>query len=275
MKNYTFAPGTAIVTGAASGIGEALAHGLATRGSSLVLLDRDVDRLMAVATSIGSSYPGLIIDTVVVDLSDTKATDEMGAQLAAEHPETTLLINCAGVALGGTFDQLTLDEFNWLMDINFRAVVTLTHHLLPVLQRHPGAHLANVSSVFGIIAPPGQSAYVSSKFAVRGFTEAIRSESYGRGVGVTVIHPGGIKTRIADTARSGSGVPANEAQKGRDAFNRFLTIAPESAARVILNGIERRKERVLIGASAKLPDIIARIAPAHTIPILNRIRPSR
>ena len=161
------------------------------------------------------------------------------------------------------------------MDINFRAAVTLTHHLLPVLRRHQGAHLANVSSVFGIIAPPGQSAYVSSKFAVRGFTEAIRSESYDTGVGVTDIHPGGIKTRIADTARSGSGVPANEAQKARDAFNRLLTIAPETAARVILNGIERRRARVLIGASAKLPDIFARIAPAHAISILNRIRTSR
>ncbi len=275
MKNYRFVPGTAIVTGAASGIGEALAHGLASRGSSLVLLDRDADRLAAVSTSIGSSHPGLALDMVIVDLSDTKATDETGARLAAEHPETTLLINCAGVALGGRFDQLTLDEFNWLMDINFRAVVTLTHHLLPVLRTHYGSHLANVSSVFGIIAPPGQSAYVSSKFAIRGFTEAIHAESYGTGVGVTVIHPGGIKTRIADTARSGSGVPANEAQKGRDDFNRFLTIAPESAAQVILKGIERRKERVLIGSSAKLPDIIARIAPAHTIPILNRIRTFR
>ena len=268
MDRYTFAGGTAIVTGAAGGIGEALARALAARGSHLVLLDRDAERLGAVADAIRTGRPALAVETVVVDLADHEATEKTGRQLAVDHPETTLLINNAGVALGGRFDQITLDEFNWLMDINFRAVVTLTHCLLPVLRTHPGAHLANVSSVFGIIAPAGQPAYSASKFAVRGFTEALRAELAGEGVGVTCVHPGGIATGIASSARIGSGVSADETAAGREQIGRLLTIPPATAAEAVLRGIERRSPRVLIGWSAKLPDLIARLAPGSYTRIL-------
>lgn len=260
---YRFADGTAVLTGAAGGIGEALAYGLARRGSALVLLDRDAERLAAVAHALRDEHPQLRLDTVVVDLADRSATERAAARLAVEHPETTLLINNAGVALFGHFDQLSPDDVDWLMAINFRAVVTLTHHLLPVLQSHPGAHLANVSSVFGLVAPPGQTAYAASKFAVRGFTEALRSELAGQ-VGVTCVHPGGVASRIAASARPGSGVSAAEADVGRATFARLLTIAPETAAEKILRGIERRQARVLIGWTARVPDLLARAAPtAH------------
>ena len=268
MDRYTFAGGTAIVTGAAGGIGEALARALAARGSHLVLLDRDAERLGAVADAIRTGRPALAVETVVVDLADHEATERTGRQLAADHPEATLLINNAGVALGGRFDQITLDEFNWLMDINFRAVVTLTHCLLPVLRTHPGAHLANVSSVFGIIAPAGQPAYSASKFAVRGFTEALRAELAGQGVGVTCVHPGGIATRIASSARIGSGVSQDEIAKGRAQIGRLLSIPPATAAEAVLRGIERRSPRVLVGWSARLPDLIARLAPGSYTRIL-------
>lgn len=261
MDRYAFGGGTAIVTGAASGIGEALAHGLAARGSGLVLLDRDADRLAGVAEAIAKADPDLPVETVVVDLADRDATDEAGRQLAVDHPQTTLLINNAGVALGGRFEQLTLDEFFWLIDINFRAGVVLTHHLLPVLRRHPGAHLVNVSSIFGIIAPAGQSAYVASKFAVRGFTEVLRQELAPVGVGVTCVHPGGIATRIATSARMGSGVTEDELSRYGELSARLLTIPPAVAAGQILRGIERRRARVLIGWSARLPDLLARLAP--------------
>src|SRR4051794_21841634 len=204
MQPYAFAGGTAAVTGAASGIGEALAHALAARGSDLVLLDRDAERLEGVAGAIRARHPGRKVSSVVVDLADDEATHEVGARLAAEHPEITLLVNNAGVALGGRFDQVTLEEFDWVLAINFRAVVRLTHALLPVLKAHPGSHLVNVSSIFGIFAPPGQAAYAASKFAVRGFSESVRHELAQDGVGVTVVHPGGIRTRIAETARTGS-----------------------------------------------------------------------
>ncbi|PWU51003.1 acetoin dehydrogenase [Micromonospora globispora] len=262
MRDFVFSGGTAVVTGAASGIGEALAHGLARRGSDLVLLDRDAERLDAVVAAIRAAHPDRRIETYLVDLADADATDRVAADIRVRHPRIRLLVNNAGVALGGRFDQVTLEEFFWVVDINFRAVVRLTHALLPALKSEPGAHLVNLSSLFGLIAPAGQAAYSASKFAVRGFTEALRHELVEDGVGVTSVHPGGIRTRIAQSARVGSGVSPEEYEQGRKQFEKLLSIDPAKAAEVILRGVERRRARVLIGWSAKLPDLLARIAPA-------------
>jgi len=261
MRPYVFAGGTAVVTGAASGIGAALATALADRGSNLVLLDRDADRLAGVADGVRAAHPALAVATYVADLSDDDATATVAAELAADHPETTLLVNNAGVALGGRFDQVTLEEFDWVMSVNFRSVVRLTHALLPALKAHPGAHLVNVSSVFGIMAPAGQAAYSASKFAVRGFSESVRHELADDEVGVTVVHPGGIKTRIAETARTGSGVSRDEWEQGRKQFAKLLTIEPATAAAQIVEAIEKRRPRLLIGWSAKVPDVLVRMMP--------------
>jgi short-subunit dehydrogenase len=261
MTPYAFAGGTAVVTGAASGIGEALAAQLADRGSHLVLVDRDEERLTLVAERLRAAHRALRVATHVADLSDDAQTAELAATLAAEHPETTLLVNNAGVALGGRFDQVTLDEFDWVMAVNFRAVVRLTHALLPALKAHPGAHLVTVSSVFGIFAPAGQAAYAASKFAVRGFSEALRHELAENGVGVTVVHPGGIKTRIAESTRTGSGVSVEEYERGRKQFATLLTMPPETAAAQIVAAIEKRRPRLLIGWSAKVPDVLVRLLP--------------
>jgi short-subunit dehydrogenase len=261
MDAYPFAGGTAIVTGAASGIGAALAGQLGARGSNLVLVDRDKERLDGVAAGLRRSHPQLAVDTYVVDLSDDAATAEAAEALAAAHPGTTLLVNNAGVALGGRFDQVTLEEFDWVMAVNFRSVVRLTHALLPALKAHPGAHLVNVSSVFGIFAPAGQAAYSASKFAVRGFSEALRHELAENGVGVTVVHPGGIKTRIAESARTGSGVSVEEYEQGRKQFTKLLTMPPEKAAAQIMAAIEKRRSRLLIGWSAQVPDVLVRLMP--------------
>ena len=261
MGPYQFAGGTAVVTGAASGIGAALAVQLAARGSSLVLVDRDKDRLGDVADRLRGAHPGLTLATHVADLSDDEQTAELATTLAAEHPETTLLVNNAGVALGGRFDQVTLEEFDWVMAVNFRSVVRLTHAFLPALKAHPGSHLVNVSSVFGIFAPAGQAAYSASKFAVRGFSEAVRHELAEDGVGVTVVHPGGIRTRIAETARTGSGVSVEEYEQGRKQFAKLLRMPPEDAAAQIVAAIEGRRPRLLIGWSAKVPDVLVRLMP--------------
>jgi short-subunit dehydrogenase len=261
MDAYTFGGGTAVVTGAASGIGAALAAQLAARGSNLVLVDRDKERLDGVAADVRRAHPQLAVDTYVVDLSDDAATAEAAEALAAAHPGTTLLVNNAGVALGGRFDQVTLEEFDWVMAVNFRSVVRLTHAFLPALKAHPGAHLVNVSSVFGIFAPAGQAAYSASKFAVRGFSEAVRHELAENGVGVTVVHPGGIKTRIAESARTGSGVSVEEYEQGRKQFTKLLTMPPEKAAAMIVEAIEKRRPRLLIGWSAKVPDVLVRLMP--------------
>jgi short-subunit dehydrogenase len=261
MDAYQFGGGTAVVTGAASGIGAALAGLLAQRGSNLVLVDRDKERLDGVAEQVRREHPALAVDTFVVDLSDDGATAEAADALAAAHPGTTLLVNNAGVALGGRFDQVTLEEFDWVMAVNFRSVVRLTHAFLPVLKAHPGSHLVNVSSVFGIFAPAGQAAYSASKFAVRGFSEAVRHELAENAVGVTVVHPGGIKTRIAETARTGSGVSAEEYEQGRKQFSKLLRMPPEDAAAQIVAAVEKRRPRLLIGASAKIPDLLVRLVP--------------
>jgi short-subunit dehydrogenase len=270
MEHYTFAGGSAVVTGAASGIGQALAVQLAGRGSNLVLVDRDEPRLTLVAERLRAAHGGLSIATHVADLSDEQQTDALAATLAAEHPETTLLVNNAGVALGGRFDQVTVEEFDWVMAVNFRSVVRLTHALLPALKAHPGAHLVNVSSVFGIFAPAGQAAYAASKYAVRGFSEALRHELAEDRVGVTVVHPGGIKTRIAESARTGSGVSAEEYARGRKQFDRMLTMPAEEAAAQVMAAIEKRRPRLLIGWSAKVPDVLVRLMPGSYWKVIAR-----
>jgi short-subunit dehydrogenase len=261
MERYDFARGAAAITGAASGIGAALAHALAARGSDLVLVDRDAERLEQVATAVRLRHPARKVSTYVVDLADDGATRELARTMLAEHPEITLLVNNAGVALGGRLDQVSLDDVDWVLSINLLAVVRLTHAFVPHLKASPGSHLVNVSSIFGIAAPPGQAAYAASKFAVRGFTEAVRAELAPHRVGVTVVHPGGIRTRIAESARSGSGVSQEELEEGRRQFARLLRIPPEKAAAQIVEAIEKRRPRLLIGASAKVPDVLVRLFP--------------
>jgi short-subunit dehydrogenase len=268
MDRFDFTRGPAIVTGAASGIGEQLAHALARRGSALALVDRDAERLERVAQAV-RPVSGRPPTCYVTDLADDAATHALGGKLAAAHPDARLLINNAGVALGGTFEQVSEEEFDWLLAVNLRAVITLTRALLPVLRANPGSHLVNVSSLFGLIAPAGQVAYATSKFAVRGFTEALRAELAGD-VGVTVVHPGGIRTRIAETARVAAAATTAEEAAGKAAFARLLTYPPERAAEQIVAAVEDRRPRLLIALSARVPDVIARLAPAK-YPALLRI----
>lgn len=265
-RPFDFASGTVIVTGAASGIGEELTYRLARRGSALALVDRDAERLGGVARA-ARAVSRRPVTTYVVDLADTTAARRLGTTLAVAHPDTSLLINNAGVALRGMFEQVSEEEFDWLMAINFQAVVTLTRALVPVLRGNAGSHVVNVSSIFGIIAPAGQVAYCSSKFAVRGFTEALRAE-LSPSVGVTVVHPGGIRTRIARTARIAAAVPAEQAAAGSDMVDRLLSFPPEKAAARIIRAVERRRPRLLIGMTAVLPDLVARASPARVPALL-------
>lgn len=261
MKRYVVDGGTAVLTGAASGIGRATARELSRRGSHLVLLDRDEDGLLAVADELRSARPDRSVTTHVVDLSDRDATLAVAEEIRSALPRLDLLVNNAGVALSGRFDQVTLEEVEWLLDINLRAVVIMTHTLLPSLSAAPGSHVVNLSSLFGIIAPPGQIAYSTSKFGVRGFSEGLRLELRDSGVGVTQVHPGGIATNIGERARQGSGVSDEEREEQRVIARRLLTIDPAVAARAIVDGVERRKPRVLIGISAYALDVVARALP--------------
>jgi short-subunit dehydrogenase len=270
-RPYRFAGKTALVTGAASGIGEHLGYDLAARGSELVLVDVDEIRLKIVADRIRATHPDLSVESVVCDLASREAVADLASQVRTAHPSLGLLINNAGIALGGRFDQVTVDEFEAVMNVNFRAPMLLTHALLPSLYASPGSHLVNVSSLFGLIAPAGQSAYSASKFALRGLSQALYAELAERGVGVTTVHPGGIRTRIAENARVGSGVPSAQVESHRRLFAKLLSYPPEKAAREILDGVARRKARVLIAASAKLPDLLARALPVGHAAVMRRI----
>lgn len=274
IASFTFHGAHAVLTGAASGMGEQMAHQLAARGTHLVLVDRDEARLTDVARQIRTTHPLLTVHTEVADLADTAGIDGLVARILAASPQVDLLINNAGVALGGAFTDLTKEEFDWVMAINFQAPVDLTRGLLPALLDAPAGHVVNVSSLFGLIGPAGQSAYSSSKFAIRGFSEVLRHELAPQGIGVTTVHPGGIKTRIAETARvAASATPEQEAQ-GKAIFDKLLTYPADKAAAQILRGVERRKARVLIAASAVVPDLLARLFPSHYGAVLNRVIPA-
>jgi short-subunit dehydrogenase len=179
------------------------------------------------------------------------------------HGRVTVLINNAGVALGGQFEQVSADDFDWLMGINFGAVVQLTRAFLPLLQQSQAAQIVNMSSIFGIIAPPGQTAYSAAKFAVRGFSEALRHEleAGNSSVRMTLLHPGGVRTGIATSARLPASVTAQEIKLHQKNWQKALRLSPEAAAQRILLGIERREPRVLVGDDAVVASWVQRLFP--------------
>jgi short-subunit dehydrogenase len=270
MERFAFAGRTCVITGAAGGIGAALALDLARRKTVLVLIDKDPDgleRVAARAREVGAAQ----VSTYVIDLSDGGDRLDLAAEVASRHGGADLLINNAGVALSGTFEQVSMTDFDWLMEINLHAVVRMTKAFLPQLLSRPGSHVANVSSLFGLIAPPTQVAYVTSKFGVRGFTEALRHELAGR-VGVTVVHPGGIKTNIAANARlSGPDLNGEQAAKARAFAEAALTMPPEEAARQILAAISERRPRLVITRAAKAADWLARLTPSRYWDVSERV----
>jgi short-subunit dehydrogenase len=271
MRPYEFEGGTALLTGAAGGIGSHLARGLAARGSNVALLDVNESALDEVAEEIRREHPGLTVTTDSHDLTDDAAMDAAVARFRAEHGPLTLLVNNAGVALAGRFDQISTDDVDWVMAVNFRAPMRLTHSLLPDLLESPGSHLVNVSSLFGLIAPEGQTAYAASKFALRGLSEALRHELAPRDVGVTVVHPGGVRTGIAANARMGSGLSDDDIGKHRHVWEKALVMDPTVAAETILSGVRRRDTRIVVGWDAKVPDAVARVVPGGYGPWLARI----
>lgn len=267
LAPFRFPGATAVLTGAAGGIGEQLAHGLAARGTHLVLLDRDAAGLERVAAAIHREHGDVRVRTTAVDLADLAALPRRVEEVLAAHPRIDLLINNAGVAMGGTFEQASAEEFDEILDVNFRAPVVLTRLLLPALLEAPGGHLVNVSSVFGLVAPPGQAAYASSKYALRGLTEALRHELAGR-VGVTVVHPGGVRTGIAASSRIPAAMPQEQGRADREAFGALLSHPPERAAEEIIRAVERRRGRLLVAPGAAGFDLVARLLPGSYWPVL-------
>ena len=260
---------TAVVTGAASGIGRAIAVSLARRDCHLALADVDEAGLVATAEALAR---GRRVTRHRLDISDPAAVAAFPARVMAEHGSVDILVNNAGVAVGGTFEQIAAADFEWLFAINFWGVVRMTRAFLPHLKGSTEARIVNLSSVFGLIAPPGQTAYVASKFAVRGFSESLRHELKGTSVGMTVVHPGGVATAIASNARMPADIPGEEAARGQKAFQAFLKMPPDVAGETIVRAIERRRSRVIVGNDAKVASLIERLAPVSYMKLLDRRR---
>ena len=202
-KRMTLRDRTAVITGAGSGIGRGIAQALARRGCHLALADISEAGLAETLASLGGAK--IRVSRHKLDVADRAGVAQLPQAVLAEHGRVDLLFNNAGVALGGTFEQTSEADFDWLLEINFAAVVRLTRAFLPHLKASDDARLVNISSLFGLISPPGQTAYAASKFAVRGFSNALRFEFAGSNVGVTVVHPGGVATKIAENARRHAG----------------------------------------------------------------------
>jgi short-subunit dehydrogenase len=272
VQKFIFEGSAAAITGAASGIGRALALELAARGCDVALADLDLEGLESVAGEITAVHARRVT-TQRVDVADPRQIEDFSKAAITAFPSLNLLINNAGVALLGQFDEFDQAQMAWLMDINFWGVVRGTRAFMPHLQSRPQAHIVNISSIFGIIAPPGQSAYAASKFAVRGFSEALRHElaMNKSTVRLSGVHPGGIKTNIARKARSGSKLreSVNMSELG-ERFERLARTTPAAAAQRIVRGIEHNERRILIGSDAKFLDIIQRFRPSTYWALLAR-----
>jgi short-subunit dehydrogenase len=262
----------AAVTGAASGIGRALALELAARGCDLALADRDEAGLQAVAAEIAKANSRKV--TVHrVDVSEPSQIADFAQAAVAAHPGLNIVVNNAGVALLGQFNEVEQAQMDWLMNINFWGVVHATRAFLPHLAQQREAHIVNVSSIFGIIAPPGQTAYAAAKFAVRGFSESLRHElaMAKSPVRLSVVHPGGVATNIVRNSRAGTGVTDNARRaQSIERFDAVAKTTPAAAALRIITGIEKNQPRILIGNDARIMDLLQRFRPATYWSVLAR-----
>jgi short-subunit dehydrogenase len=262
----------AVVTGAASGIGRALATELAARGCDVALADRDAAGVQAAAMEIAEQYK-VKLSTHVIDVSQPGQITELVSATISAHPKLNIVINNAGVALYGMFHEVSQEDMEWLININFWGVVRGTRAFLPHLQLQKEAHIVNLSSIFGIIAPPGQTAYAAAKFAVRGFSESLRHElaMNNSPVRLTVVHPGGVATGIARNSRVGAHMTDNLRRvESIERFDAWVQTQPDAAATRIIEGIEANEPRVLIGKDARGMDWLQRLFPATYWPRIAR-----
>ncbi|MBM7770065.1 NAD(P)-dependent dehydrogenase (short-subunit alcohol dehydrogenase family) [Actinokineospora baliensis] len=250
----SFAGKVAVVTGAASGIGDALVTALVAEGAQVAASD-----IAEVGARDG-------VRPYRVDVGDRDAVYAHAEQVAGDFGRVDLVVNNAGVALRGTVAQMSDEDLRWVMDVDFWGVAHGSRAFLPHLVASRG-HLVNVSSVFGLIGVPTQSAYNAAKFAVRGFTEALRQEMAGV-VGVTCVHPGGVRTSIARNARTSD--PAEKESFGRS-LDRVALTSPDRAAQRILDGVRRDRARVLIGPDAYVIDLLPRLLGSWYQPLVRRV----
>ena len=260
MKNFDGK--VAAITGAASGIGRALAIDLAGRGAHLAL--SDIDEVGLAETVAHCEGKQVKVTSQRLDVADREAVYSWADHVVTGHGRVNLIFNNAGVALGATIDQVSYEDFEWLMGINFWGVVYGTKAFLPHLRASGDGHVINISSIFGLISVPSQSAYNSSKFAVRGFTDCLRMELEieKAPVSATTVHPGGIKTNIARKARidrSALELAGDDKLDVNARFDKIAMTSPDKAAEQILKAVQRNQRRAMIGPDASVVDFISRM----------------
>lgn len=251
----TFKNKVAAVTGAASGIGRALAVELAARGANVAMADINAAGLEETAALITSR---LKITRHVVDVRDRKAVERYAAEVEAQHGGADIIINNAGLAAVGSIEEISYEDFEKVIDVNMWGVIYGTKAFLPLLRKRPEGHVVNISSINGIVPFVNNGPYCVSKYAVLGFSETLMQELRGSTIGVTSVHPGGIRTNIV---RNTEGMTEGDAAD----FDRIAMTSPAQAAKTILKGVLRNEERVYIGIDAKLMALAKRIVPAGTV----------
>ncbi len=252
----------AIVTGAASGIGRATAELLSREGAKHVAItDVNRDGLEETAKIIRDA--GGKVSTHIIDVADKDAVYAFADEIAAAHGGADIVINNAGVAQMARVEDLTYEDFEWVMNIDFWGMVYGSKAFLPQLQAKGAGHIVNVSSIFGLISVPTQAAYNSAKFAIRGFTEALLQEFADTDIKVSSVHPGGIKTNIVRNARFLQSTTATEREEAVSGFDQLARTTPAKAAETIVNGIKKNKKRILIGFDARLVDWAQRLLPTR------------
>lgn len=245
---------TVVVTGAASGIGAALAGALAQRGARLVLVDRDAEGLERIATPLGAAWR-------VVDVSQRAQLVELARWVDEAHGGAQVLINNAGMTILGRFEEHSAEDWERLMGVNLFGVVWGCQAFLPQLRRAPRAWIVNISSLFGLVGIPGQAAYCASKYAVRGLSEALHEELAGSTVGITVVHPGGVRTGIVKKAQRAEGAAADDVQDRLVTFFEQKAMSPRRAAEQILRAVERGQYRLRVCPETTLADWVIRLSP--------------
>ncbi len=250
----------AIITGAASGIGRATAVALTREGARVAVADVDREGLAETAKQIEAN--GGQVSTYLLDVSSREAVYAFAQEIEAQFGGADIVINNAGVAQVATIEELSYEDFEWVMNIDFWGMVYGTKAFLPQLRKKGAGHIVNVSSIFGLFSVPTQAAYNSAKFAIRGFTEALRYEMKGSGIAVSCVHPGGIKTNILRNAHFLQSVQTTEREQAMSGFDKLARTTPDQAAQTIIKGIKANKPRILIGMDARILDWIIRLLPA-------------
>jgi NADP-dependent 3-hydroxy acid dehydrogenase YdfG len=271
MATTTINGRTAVITGAGSGIGQAVARRVAAHGCPVALADQDEAGLEATAASIGGA-----VLTRRLDVRDRQGLLTFAAEVAAWAPAPLgMVFNNAGVTVVQGVADAAPEDDEWVFDVNFHGVVNGVRAFLPILLEQDAGVIVNTSSVFGLVGFPHQSAYCASKFAVRGYTDALRQELRGTGVRAAVVHPGGVKTNIVRNARYRSDYQGRHPDRDSAAadFEMLARTTPERAAMIIHEGVERGRARILVGPDARLFDALARCAPTRYYDVLERLEP--